>query len=106
MTRGEHLQQHLDLSPDMFSNFCSRHGIAKLAFFGSVTRADFDGSSDVDVLVEFDPRRIPGLIAFAQMEIELASLIGRKVDLNTAGFLHPRFRERVLKEAVVFYEAA
>jgi predicted nucleotidyltransferase len=85
MTRKERLQQHLDLSRAMVSSSCSRNGIARLAFFGSVTREDFDGASDVDVLVELDPRQIPGLIAFAQVEIELASIIGRAVDLNTVG---------------------
>ena len=37
-------------------SFCKRHGVKKLAFFGSVLRDDFDpGRSDVDVLIEFEP---------------------------------------------------
>ncbi len=39
--------------------------------------------SDVDLLVEFDPDRIPGLIRLAGMEIELTRLLGRKADLRT-----------------------
>jgi predicted nucleotidyltransferase len=40
------------------------------------------------------------------MEIELSGILGRKVDLNTAGFLSPQFRDEVLAEAQVQYEAA
>jgi len=51
--------------------FCRRHGIVKLAFFGSVLRADFDNESDIDVLVEFDAAHVPGLLGMARMEREL-----------------------------------
>ncbi len=40
------------------------------------------------------------------MEDELAEIIGRKVDLNTPGFLGKHFRDRVLKEAQDLYVAA
>ncbi len=86
---------------------CRRHHIRKLAFFGSVLRDDFGPVSDVDVLVEFEPDHIPGLIRLSGMEIDLGSLLGgRKVDLNTAKTLSPYFRERVLEEARVEYLAA
>ena len=41
------------------AEFCRRHGIRRLAFFGSVTRDDFTPESDVDVLVEYEPDRVP-----------------------------------------------
>jgi predicted nucleotidyltransferase len=52
----------------------------------------------VDVLVEFEPGHVPGL-AFFSMEAELSTILGRKVDLNTPGFLSRYFRDRVLAEA-------
>ena len=65
-------------------------------------RDDFRPDSDVDVLVEFEPEHIPGLIRFAGMELELSQLLGgRKVDLNTPQFLSPYFRDEVLEEAAV-----
>ena len=85
--------------------FCRRHHIRKLAFFGSVLRDDFTPESDVDVLVEFEPGVRVGL-RFFRMERELADLLGREVDLNTPGFLSRHFRERVLGEAEVVYDAA
>ena len=68
------------------AEFCRKNHIRKLAFFGSVLRDDFGPDSDVDVLVEFEPGRTPGL-AFFGMQEELEKILGRKVDLNTPGFL-------------------
>ena len=87
------------------SEFCRRNHIRRLGFFGSVLRDDFGPESDVDVLVEFEPGHVPGLVFFS-LEEELSSLLGRKVDLNTPGFLSPYFREAVLSEAEVLYDAA
>jgi len=89
------------------AEFCRRHHICKLSLFGSVLRDDFRPDSDVDVLVEFEPDHIPGLIRFAGMELELSQLLGgRKVDLNTPQFLSPYFRDEVLEEAEVQYVQA
>ena len=85
--------------------FCRRNHIRRLCFFGSVLRDDFRPDSDVDVLVEFAPGRVPGL-AFFTMEEELSGILGRKVDLNTPGFLSPYFRDEVLSEARVVHVEA
>jgi len=87
------------------ADFCRRNHIRKLALFGSVLRDDFRPDSDVDVLVEFEPGHVPGLRFFA-LESELSAIVGRKVDLNTAGFLSPYFRGRVLAESEVQYVAS
>lgn len=92
----------VDLPEDKIADFCGRHHIRKLAVFGSALREDFRPDSDLDVLVEFEPGHTPGL-AFFGMEQELSELLGRKVDLNTAQFLSPYFRDKVLAEAVVQY---
>jgi predicted nucleotidyltransferase len=80
--------------------FCRRNHIRKLAFFGSVLRGDFWPESDIDVLVEFEPGKTPGF-AFFGMQEELSKILGRKVDLNTPGFLSKYFREQVIREARV-----
>lgn len=85
--------------------FCQRHHIKKLALFGSVLRNDFRDESDIDVLVEFEPGQTPGW-DFFKMEQELSELLGREVDLNTADWLSPFFRDEVLAEAQVVYEQA
>ncbi len=99
------MRSRIHIDPDALAAFCRRHHVRKLAFFGSVLRDDFTPSSDVDVLVEFEAGHVPGL-AFFSMEAELSALFGRKVDLNTPGFLSRYFRDRVLAEAETQYVAA
>ena len=96
----------IQVSRSQLSAFCRKHHIRRLAFFGSVLRDDFGPESDVDVLVEFEPNAKIGLIKFAGIEIELGELIGRKVDLNTEGFISKYFRDRVLSEAEEVYVVA
>jgi predicted nucleotidyltransferase len=95
----------ITVDPVRLTDFCRRHHIRKLALFGSILRDDFRPESDVDVLVEFVPGYTPGL-AFFSMEEELSGLLGRKVDLNTPGFLSPHFRAEVLSEGEILYVAA
>ena len=96
---------HIEIPKDRIAEFCRRNHIRRLALFGSVLRDDFGPDSDVDVLVEFEPGQTPGLRFFG-MEIELSEILGRKVDLNTPGFLSKYFRDEVLSEAEVQYDAA
>jgi hypothetical protein len=84
---------------EAIAELCRRHGIRRLAFFGSVTGDDFTSQSDVDVLVEFQPGRIPGLITFAGYQNELSDLLGHHVDMHTPESLSRYFREEVLAEA-------
>ncbi len=85
--------------------FCRRHHIQRLSFFGSVLREDFTPTSDVDVLVEFEPGHIPGL-AFFEMQEELSAILNRRVDLHTPNGLSPYFREQALAESEVEYVEA
>jgi predicted nucleotidyltransferase len=94
----------IEIPRDRVAEFCRRHHIRKLALFGSVLRDDFQPSSDVDVLVEFEPDFVPGLDFFS-LESELSKILGRKVDLNTPAFLSRYFRDRTLAEAEVEYVA-
>ncbi|MFZ1199912.1 MAG: nucleotidyltransferase family protein [Desulfobacterales bacterium] len=96
----------IKLPTGRIAEFCKRHRIRKLSLFGSVLRGDFGPESDVDVLVEFEPGTIMGLITLSGLELELGEIIGRKVDLNTPGFLSKYYRERIVNEAVVQYDAA
>jgi hypothetical protein len=101
-TGGLCMAARIQINNDKVAEFCRRHHIRKLAFFGSVVRQDFRPDSDVDVLVEFEPGHVPGL-AFIAMQDELSQLLGRRADLNTIGFLSPYFRDDVLREAEVLY---
>jgi predicted nucleotidyltransferase len=95
--------QAIDIPFDEIARFCEKHHIRKLSLFGSVLREDFRPESDVDVLVEFEADAHVGW-EFVGMQDELSEILGRKVDLNTAGFLSRHFRQKVLDSAQVLYE--
>jgi predicted nucleotidyltransferase len=84
---------------------CRRFHVRRLLAFGSVLRSDFSSDSDVDLLVEFQPGRTPGL-AFFRLEADLSAVFGRRVDLNTRASLSPYFRDRALDEARALYVEA
>ena len=91
--------------PDRLAEFCRRNGIRRLAVFGSALRDDFGPHSDIDVLVEFEAGRTPGL-AFFSMQDELSRLFNRVVDLHTPASLSRYFRDQVLSEAEDQFVAA
>ncbi|MEC4814284.1 MAG: nucleotidyltransferase family protein [Scytonema sp. PMC 1069.18] len=93
----------INFSPEEIQKFCQNHSIRKLSLFGSVLRDDFTRESDVDVLVEFEPGKTPGL-AIITMEDELSKIINRQIDLRTPADLSRYFREQVLAEAMIIYE--
>jgi predicted nucleotidyltransferase len=94
-----------DFDAQALEELCRRHGIRRLAVFGSAARGDLGPDSDIDILVEFFPDRRVGL-RFITIQDELAEVFGRKVDLNTPAFLSPHFRSQAVREAVPLYEAA
>ena len=92
----------IQVDRDRIADFCRRHHIRRLAFFGSVLRDDFTSASDVDVLVEFKPGKTPGF-AFVSVQDELSDILGRRADLRTPNELSKYFRDEVLAEAEELY---
>lgn len=97
------MHRGLKIPRKKIDDFCQRHHIRKLSIFGSAIHGDLRQESDVDVLVEFEPDHVPGLVFFS-MERELSEILGREVDLNTPQFLSPNFRSRVVAEAETLYD--
>lgn len=85
--------------------FCRRHNIKRLSLFGSILRPDFTDTSDIDILIEFEPGQTPSLLDLGGMQVELTKMLGREVDLKTPGFLSDRIRRQVNLEAQVQYAA-
>ena len=100
------MHHSIDVSQRTITEFCRRHRVRRLSLFGSILRDDFGPDSDIDLLVEFEPGCVPGLLRMAGLELELSEVLGRKVDLRTAAELSRTFRDEVLREAVPQYVAA
>lgn len=96
---------HVTAPPALLAEYCGTHHVKRLSLFGSVLGPDFRPDSDVDVLVEFDPGHVPGLIGLGTMELELSPLFGgRKVDLHTPASISAEFRQQVLAGAEVQFD--
>ena len=100
------MNSRLAISEADLKIFCRAHGIKRLSLFGSTLKGTAGPDSDIDLLVEFETGRIPGLLGLAEMEAELSDLMhGRRVDLRTPNDLSGLFRESILREAEVQYAA-
>ncbi len=75
-------------------------GVRSLRVFGSVARGEAGAESDVDLLVDLDPKRRISLLDFAHILGELEEMLGRRVDLVEPHCLRPEIRDEVLAEAV------
>ncbi|MFV1958919.1 MAG: nucleotidyltransferase family protein [Planctomycetota bacterium] len=93
----------IQVPPDVLRRFCRRYRIARLSLFGSVLGDAFQPGSDVDVLVEFRPNALVGLLGLARIERELSALFGRKADVRTPADLSRYFRDDVLASAETLY---
>ena len=100
---GYSLEQNLP--KDKLAEFCKRNHIKKLSVFGSAIRNQLTPNSDIDLLVEFEQNHTPGLFSIVRMEMELSEKIGRKVDLRTPEDLSQYFREEVMQNAELQYQA-
>ena len=75
------------------------YGVRDLLLFGSVARGEATDTSDVDLIVEFDPDRIT-LKSFLDFTDELEALLHRRVDVVSLAKLTPRLRVQAEAEAL------
>ena len=73
------------------------HGAKNVRVFSSVARGEEGPDSDLDFLVDLEPRR--NLLDLSHLVMDLQGLLGRKVDVVEPEGLHWYIRDKVLKEA-------
>ena len=75
-------------------------GVVQLSVFGSTARGDRRPDSDIDLLARFDESLRLSILDVVGIELHLADLLGRAVDLIEEGTLKPRVQKSVEAEAV------
>jgi predicted nucleotidyltransferase len=90
----------LDFNRQELGQFCREHGIARLELFGSGLREDFRKDSDVDLLATLRADARPTLLDWAEMQLKLAELFGRPVDLVSRRAIE-RSRNRYRKQSIL-----
>ena len=82
-----------------------RFKVKSLALFGSLARDEATDTSDVDLLVEFDDRRV-GLLHLIGTEQHLEKLLGvERVDLVLRRSVIEELKEPILGEAIRVFPA-
>lgn len=81
-----------------------KDSVEKASLFGSYSRGEENGKSDIDILIEFKPDAKIGLFEFVRFQRFLGESTGRKVDLLTPESVSKFFREKILNEAEIIYE--
>jgi predicted nucleotidyltransferase len=74
------------------------HGATQVRLIGSVARGEERPDSDVDLLVTWQAET--SLLDQAALKLELESLLGRKVDIASDGWVKPSIRESVYRDAI------
>ncbi len=76
----------------------AKHGATQVRLIGSVARGDARPDSDLDLLVKWQEGT--SLLDQAALKLELESLLGRKVDIASDGWVKPSIRESVYRDAI------
>ena len=79
-----------------------KYGVNKIGLFRPYAKNQEDEDSDIDVLVEFSG--VKSLFEMVGIELELADILEKKVDLVTEGALSPYIKDNVMKDLVVIYD--
>ena len=75
-----------------------KYKVKEIGVFGSVVRGEQKGTSDVDILVEFE--KPIGFFTFLELEDYLSTLLGVRVDLVSKKALKPNIGRYILQEVI------
>jgi predicted nucleotidyltransferase len=96
----------IDIPETQLIELCRKWKVKELSLFGSILRDDFKPSSDVDVLVSFDPSAPWSLLDLMEMKEKLEVLFGHSVDLvEKEALRNPWRKRRILSTYEVVYAA-
>ena len=104
MSKMFHLGE-IEVDEAKLADLCNRYQVRELSLFGSAARGEMRADSDIDLLVEFLPDANVGLVEHAGLMLDLARLLGRKVDLVSMSALKPHIRSSVLADVRLVYAA-
>jgi predicted nucleotidyltransferase len=75
-------------------------GIIHAALFGSLARGEARPDSDIDVMIEIDPRLQIGLFEYAGLKRIVEELLGFQVDVVNREAMKPYVRTTALRDAI------
>jgi predicted nucleotidyltransferase len=86
----------------VIQQFFTNQPVLRAYLFGSKARGENRPDSDIDILVELDER--VDIFQFADMKIQLESLLEQEVDLVSTGGLSPYIQPYIDRDKLLIYE--
>jgi len=93
------------LNLDTIRPILIQNHIKFVGIFGSRSKGNYRPDSDIDLLIQFDEGKIPGLFEFISLQRKLSEALGIKVDLVTKDSLSPHIKESVLQALQTIYQS-
>jgi len=87
----------IDKYAEEIKRLARKHGALRLRIFGSQSTGKATESSDIDLLVDFEPGR--DLLDLVGLKQDLEALLDRNVDVFEKEGLSPYLRDRILQGA-------
>ena len=99
-------QNNIHIPRSEIINYCRQHHIIEFALFGSVLTENFNPTSDIDILVTFDPDCHYSLYEVMDIQNDLKNMLGCDVDLvEKQGLKNPFRRHEILNHMEIIYAA-
>jgi len=87
----------------LIASYFKTKPVLKAYLFGSYARQQADSESDIDILVSLDYSKKIGF-QFAQMQLDIQNLLGKKIDLVSENGLSPHIEPYINAEKQLIYE--
>ncbi|MCK5320678.1 nucleotidyltransferase domain-containing protein [Candidatus Parcubacteria bacterium] len=81
-----------------------KEDIKKVSLFGSYLFGEQKKDSDIDILIEFQPKATIGFFKLAKIKRNLEGAVKKQVDLLTPEALSKFFRAEIINKAETIYE--
>lgn len=99
-TKVNSLDKIKQVIEDQKTILAKNYGVSKIGIFGSFAFGDFSPKSDIDILIERSPKSKMSYFDLIDIEDNLSSKLGRKVDLVTKSSLKPYIKNDILKSVI------
>jgi predicted nucleotidyltransferase len=83
-----------------YADAIKAHGATSLFLFGSSAQDNARPDSDLDLFVDYDPRKNFSLVDLVDIKLYLEDRLGVPVDITTRDSLHPMLRRNIENSAV------
>ncbi|MCY4071410.1 MAG: nucleotidyltransferase domain-containing protein [Chloroflexi bacterium] len=93
----------VDLPEDKIREYCAGQPILRLSVFGSALRNELTPTSDIDLLVEYEPNARVSYFDMGRHFVDLMEIIDRRIDLCTPQSISKYFRQDVIESAIPIY---